>query len=211
MPPRACVWVRPRPLIARRPTPARSGVTQVVAKFWCGRVVKGKVLAVDHEDSNIHVTRATGSNADKLKEGSRATLLCSLNTNAKTEVAPARRAPPPLAPLPSRPRRPRRAPCAWSHHPPACFVLRCRDPGEPGQVWTAVARFCIGREESALIMLVVPLGESVKLKVCLESPPLSVRVRAWAPHPVRVSFRPPSLRPPPSRARSVLRLHVLRR
>ena len=33
------------------------------------------------------------------------------------------------------------------------------------QVWTAVARFCIGREESSLIMLVVPLGESLKLKV----------------------------------------------
>ena len=61
-------------------------MTQVVAKFWCGRVVKGKVLAVDHEDSNIHVTRATVSNADKLKEGTRATLLCCLNTNAKTEV-----------------------------------------------------------------------------------------------------------------------------
>ena len=29
-----------------------------------------------------------------------------------------------------------------------------------------MARFCIGREESALIMLVVPLGETLKLKVC---------------------------------------------
>jgi len=86
------------------------------AKFWCERVATGQEIAIDHENSNIHVTRATVWNADKLKEGSLATLLCCLNSNVKP-------------------------------------------------VWTAVARFCIGREESACIMLVVPLGESLKLKV----------------------------------------------
>jgi hypothetical protein len=39
----------------------------VVAKFWSERVTKGQVIAVDHESSNIHVTRATVSNAEKAR------------------------------------------------------------------------------------------------------------------------------------------------
>ena len=148
-----------------------------MAKFWCGRVVKGKVLAVDHEDSNIHVTRATVSNADKLKEGTRATLLCCLNTNAKTEVllhgvlCPAAPLPARLPPAPAAPGR-----SALPRAVARCLCLPCAEAQGPWQVWTAVARFCIGREESSLIMLVVPLGESVKLKVCL----VSVCARAHA-------------------------------
>jgi len=37
--------------------------------------------------------------------------------------------------------------------------------GAKKETWTVVAQFCIGRQESALTMLVVPLGESVKMKV----------------------------------------------
>ena len=95
---------------------------QVKIKFWCTKVEKGSTCAVDHEDENIHITRASVSNADKLKEGSRGTLMCRLNTDG-------------------------------------------------GEVWTAVTRFCIGREESAAVLLVVPFGESVEFKVFL-TPPL---------------------------------------
>ena len=89
----------------------------VHAKFWCQRIGKGgKMHAVDDDEHNIHITRASVANADKLKEGARSTLLCCLNTDGE-------------------------------------------------EVWTAVARFCVGREESTYVMLVVPLGDSLKLKV----------------------------------------------
>ena len=45
-------------------------------------------MAVDDESENIHVTQVNVTNADKLKEGTRATLLCCLNTTAKKEVLP---------------------------------------------------------------------------------------------------------------------------
>jgi thiol-disulfide isomerase/thioredoxin len=95
---------------------ASKGPKAVTTKFWCERIDKGKIIAVDHENSNIHITRATVYNAEKLKGGSRATLLCCLNTDAK-------------------------------------------------EVWTVLARFSIGTQESASIMLVVPLGESLQLKI----------------------------------------------
>jgi hypothetical protein len=61
---------------------------QVHAKFWCQRIGKGgKVFAVDDEENNIHITRASVSNAENLKEGSRGTLLCCLNTDDDEEVS----------------------------------------------------------------------------------------------------------------------------
>ena len=59
-----------------------------MAKFWCEHILKGDVLGVDSKCDNLHITRACVTNAEKLKEGMRATLLCCLNTKAPTEVRP---------------------------------------------------------------------------------------------------------------------------
>ena len=60
----------------------------MMAKFWCEHILKGDVLGVDSKRDNLHITRACVTNAENLKEGTRATLLCCLNTNAPTEVRP---------------------------------------------------------------------------------------------------------------------------
>jgi hypothetical protein len=56
----------------------------VVAKFWSEHIAKGQVVAVHDDSSNIHVTRATVSNAEKASFLKSTLCLASSCTRART-------------------------------------------------------------------------------------------------------------------------------